>query len=425
MSGNADLQAEGLYWTSGSVGPDSRNLRGVGTLKLPASLRYNRVFRLRALPLVQWDPDNPSLKERFYRDLQEGYAQLFVEEAGITAQLGYNVQTWGDTDVFNPLDVVNARRYFDPFRSEKMGAATALLKFQAESFFIEGLYIPIQRETKVPGDESRWLPRDIYKSRTIEDSFGTAILSLPQNMTYRYQEHLALDNALKNNFGGRIKFRFPGLDWTLAGFEGASTAPAVNIRSLRVLSSVAYDATTLRLNVDPNTPITLRALYYKTRMFGTSFAWVMGDFLVKGASAYTKVISKLSGSQLPKDAHENVLGLERTFSMGDGSLTALAQATYVNRKERFDSNSVSISRMFDKAAMAGFRWAPTERLTATASVLYDIRYGGHLEHLDLGYKLADGWSGKISGDVMNGRPETPIGTYDRNDRVTISLNVQL
>gem|GEM_PF-1332332 len=420
-SGSIDATAEGLWWTSGTVGPDSRNIRGIGSLKVPASLRYNRSLRFRVQPLVQWDPDNPSQKERYYQDLQEGYVQW--QSLPWTVQAGYNIQSWGDTDVFNPLDVVNARRYYDPFRSEKMGAPTLLLKREWERFFLEALWIPMQRETVVPGDNSRWLPRELYKSRTIDNSFGPSVLSLPSNIQYRYQQHITQDNALKHNFGARLKFRFTGFDWTLAGFEGASVAPAVNIRSLRALTTVAFDAQTLQINVDPNTPITLRAIYYKTRMMGTSFVWVLGDYLVKGASAYTKVISKLPNDQLPLDSHENALGLERSFSLGSGTLTALAQGTYVNRKDKVDGNSVSLSRMFDKAAMVGLRWAPSEKITGTASFLYDIRYKGHFEHLDLGIKIADGWNAKIAGDIMSGKPETPIGTYDRNDRVTVSLNL--
>ncbi len=424
-SGNIDLTAEGLYWTGGKVGPDNKEIRGIGTLKIPASLRYKRSFRIRALPVVQWDPENPSVKEREYYDLQEGYLQW--QGMPWTVQLGYNVQTWGDTDVFNPLDVVNARRYFDPFRSEKMGAPTALIKHEREKFFLEALWIPEQRETKVPGDQSRWLPRDLYRSRSLGDTLGVGApvnLQLPGSLTYRFQQHIETDRALKHNYGARLKFRFEGFDWTLAMFEGAATAPAVNIRSLRLLSTVTPGTTVLNLNVDPNTPITLRSIYYRQRMAGSSFVWVLGNFLVKGASAHTAVISRLSGSQLPRDYWENILGFERTFSVGAGSLTALVQGTYVKRTEKEDSNSISLSRMFDQAAMAGFRWAPGERFTATASFLYDIKYGGHFEHLDIDYKIADGWSAKLGGDLMSGRSETPIGTYDRNDRVTLSLNLK-
>ncbi len=92
-----DANLEGLWWTSGTVGPDSRNIRGVGTLKIPATLRYKRWLRFRAQPLVQWDPESPSPSERYYQDLQEGYMQLQL--LPWTLQAGYNIQTWGDTAV--------------------------------------------------------------------------------------------------------------------------------------------------------------------------------------------------------------------------------------------------------------------------------------------------------------------------------------
>jgi len=421
-SANFDATAEGLYWTSGTVGPDSRNIRGIGTVKIPASLRYNRSLRLRVQPLVQWDPDNPSKNERYYQDLQEGYLQL--QSLPWTLQAGYNTQTWGDTDVFNPLDVVNARRFFDPFRSEKMGAATLLAKYEWEKVFLEALWIPEQRKTLVPGSNSRWLPRDVYKSRSFQESTTVGELILPNDLTYDYQAAIEQDRALSHNFGARAKFRFPGFDCTIAGFEGASTAPAVNIRFVSyTIDPIKPGDTTIRAHVDPGTGLTLRAIYYKTRMVGTSFVWVAGGFLIKGAAAYTKVISRLPASLLPRDSQENVLGLERTFSVGSGTLTALAQGTYIQHKERMDSNSISLSRMFDKAAMAGIRWAPTEKFTVQASFLYDLLYTGHFEHLDLGYKIADGWNAKLAGDLLGGKTGTPLGTYDRNDRLTISLNV--
>jgi hypothetical protein len=173
-----------------------------------------------------------------------------------------------------------------------------------------------------------------------------------------------------------------------------------------------------------NPDIYLRSTYFKSRMLGTSFVWVLGNFLVKGASAYTHVISKADEGLLPKDSWENALGLERTFSVGDGSVTALAQGTYVKRDEKLDTNSISLSRMFDKAGMIGLRWAPSERVTVLTSLLYDFLYKGNLEHAEVSYKVRDGWLAKIGADLLEGKGETPLGTYRRNDRVFISLNVQ-
>lgn len=434
---NADATVEGLGWTNGTLAPDNTQFRDIFTLKVPVTVKNGRAFKVRFLPVLQADPENPSRvdpqhterNERTFWDIQEGYVQY--QASSFTTQVGMNVQTWGDTDVFNPLDVVNARRFYDPLRSDKLGAPTVLIKKEWENMFVEALYIPFQPETLLPGEQSRWLPRDIYKSRAFENQpylNGTTlsgVINLPANLRYHYGTAAVLNAANRDNFGGRIKFRLPGFDWTLAGFEGAAATPSVNITSVHVSTTLTQASKLIDLTVDPD--IYLQSLFYKTRMAGTSFVWSVGEFLIKGASAQNHVISHIDGeyaNRLPKDDWENALGVEHTFTVGKGSLTTFVQGTYVKRDEALDTNSVSLARMFDQAAMIGLRWAPNEKWTALVSGLYDIQYKGNLEHLEASYKIADGWTGKVSGDLLAGPAETPLGTYARNDRVVISLNMQ-
>ncbi|MGZ3682324.1 MAG: hypothetical protein ACXVCI_00625 [Bdellovibrionota bacterium] len=435
---NADATVEGMDWTNGPLAPDNHVIRDIFTLKIPATIKNGRTLKFRFLPLVQADPEtasrtdpqHPDRNERVYWDFQEAYMQL--QSNSYTLQLGMNVQTWGDTDVFNPLDVVNSRRYYDPLRSEKIGAGTVLVKKEWEKLFVELLYIPIQPETLLPGEQSRWLPRDIYKSRSFEGqpfTNGTTlsgVVNLPSNLQYHYGSLAVLNAANRDNFGGRVKFRLPGFDWTLAGFRGAANSPAVNLTNISLAPTVITPGTTaLDLNVLPD--VYLQALYFKNRMLGTSFVWSVGEFLIKGASAQNHVVSQLDGvlaNRLPKDDWENALGAEHTFTVGSGTLTAIAQGTYVKRNEALDTNSVSLARMFDRAGMIALRWAPGEKWSILGSVLYDIQYKGNFEHAEVSYKITDGWTSKLSGDALNGAAETPIGTYRRNDRVIISLNVQ-
>ncbi|MCO5142170.1 MAG: hypothetical protein M9962_03670 [Oligoflexia bacterium] len=412
-----ELELEGVYWVSGKVLPDKQVARPIVSLKIPSTIRYGRRWRLRLLPNMQADPTNESKRERYFFDPQEAYFQY--QSLPWTVQLGFNVHTWGDTDVFNPLDVVNPRRYFDPFRSEKLGSPGLLVKREFEKLFIELLYIPVQRKTLLPGEKSRWMPRDVYKSRSVGTSFGSGRIILPTNMNYQYLDSLELDDALKNNFGARFKFRFSGFDWTVAGFYGAATTPAVNLR--RVTATATTLLPELTFVVDPD--IFLQAAYYKSRMLGTSFVWVLfDDYLVKGAVANSKPVS--SRRDLPLETWESVLGIERSFALGKGSITVLAQATYVDRGDAVDTNSVSLSRMFDKAGMLGLRWSPNEKWTAVASYLRDIKFEGSVIHSDISYKLADGWKTKIAGDLLDGKTETPIGTYRKNDRLTLSIQRQ-
>jgi hypothetical protein len=435
---NADLTATGLYWTNGTLAPDTTQLRGIYTLKIPTTIKNGRTLRFRFLPILQADPSNPSAvdpqhpdrNERYYWDIQEGYVQ--VQSLPWTLQAGMNVQTWGDTDVFNPLDVVNARRYYDPMMSEKLGAPTVLVKREWENVMVEALYIPRQAETLLPGEQSRWLPRDVYKSRSFENvpiGGGNTLsgnINLPSTFQYHYDTKAVLNAATRDNFGTRVKFRFPGFDWTVMGFQGAAPTPSVNITSIPSATVTLIPGTT-KADITVGQDVFLQALYYKSRTIGTSFVWVLGEFLLKGASAKNQVVSQLDGNvatRLPKDEWDNALGLEHTFAVGSGQLTALLQGTYISRDESLDTNSVSISRMFDRAAMLGMRWAPGEKWTVLGSALYDTKYKGSLEHLDVSYKIADGWSTRLAGELLGGPVETPLGTYRKNGRVYLSLNVQ-
>lgn len=417
---NADAEVEGLYWSDKTVGPDGKQMRGILSLKPAYSLRRGRSFRVKLMPSAQWDPSNPSSDERFFWNLPEAYVQW--QNLPYTLQAGFNTFTWGDTDVFNPLDVVSARRYFDPFRSEKLGALAVVAKRDFENFFVEAIYIPKQRETLLPGENSRWMPRDIFRVRSISGSGNReARLILPSNLRYSYFPSEELEDALDNNLGLRFKFRFPGFDWTIAAFQGASVSPDVRIRRVRLVPVAATAGlTSATFSVDPD--VGLRASFYPVRMTGTSFTWVLGDFLVKGAGAYTHVRHR--NFDLPARVWESVLGLERTFSVGKGSLTALAQGTYVDRNDGLDTSSTSLARMFDRGLMGALRWAPNEAWAATISYLRDTKYEGSLWHSEATYKITDGWRAKASVDLLDGPTETPLGTYKRNDRATVSLLAQ-
>jgi hypothetical protein len=278
----------------------------------------------------------------------------------------------------------------------------------------------------LPGDKSRWLPRDIYKNLSFRYPVNGvsyyAVLDLPPVLNYHYQTPEERDHALDNDFGARFKFRFSGFDWTVAGYRGTAPTPAVKVTEVGLLTPVKIVSPTEYELAFDEPDLTVQPVYYKENMVGTSFTLVAGDFLLKGASAYTSPVKR--APDLPAKTLENVLGVERTFSVGKGTLTAMAQGTYVKRGDRLDTNSVSLARMFERAAMGALRWAPGEKITILGSYLRDLHYEGRVIHADASYKLADGWKVKGAADFLSGKPATPIGTYARNDRFIVSLNAQ-
>ena len=415
---NGSLDSEYLYQAQSNM-PDNKDSRGLFTLKAPGSIRYGKKIRLKFLPEFSADPQNISKGDRYFFNPQEFYLQW--NPSPWTLQAGFNTLQWGDTDVFNPMDVINPRRYADPLRSEKIGTPMVLLKRDFESFFIEGIYLPIQPKTKLPGEQSRWLPRDVYNTRNISvPGFGANTqfrLLTPSQFNFTYREPMIYDNALKNNFAARVKIRLSGFDWTLAGYQGVAMSPSVNIKEINIDATDA-SLTNPTLTVDPD--IALQAAYYKVRMTGTSFSWVLGSMLLMGASAYTNVLSK--GPYLPRKVWENVLGLERNFSVGKNTLTAILQGTYIVRDNNKDKTSVSLAQMFDRAAMLALRYAIGEKHSILLSYLRDTKFKGNFLHSELSFGLADSLALKFSGDMLLGAVETPIGTYRKNSRGVAGLS---
>lgn len=409
MNPEISLEEQGYFQNQS---PDKATPRILMGTKIPASVRYGRTWKFRALPTLGADPQNVSTEERYYWDFPEAYVQW--QQLPLTMQAGLNTYTWGATDGFNPLDVVNPHRYFDPLRSEKIGSPSVLLKRDFESGVMEFIYIPKQRKTSLPGENSRWLPRQIYINDTVATSFGVARIISPTEFRYHYMDANELNQALSHNFGFHVKKQFPGLDLSLVGYQGAASTPVVAVAALSV---VLTSFTTNTLTVNPD--IYLRASYYKTRMLGASAVLALGDFLVKGESAYTQPVSQRN--DISKHNSENVLGIERMLGVGAGSLTILAQGTYCDRKDPFDNNSTSLSRMFDRAAMLGLRWAPTEKFTWMLTGLYDSKYKGDLVHSDANYTLSDTVKVTAGADILGGIAGTPLGTYRKNSRGMMGL----
>ncbi len=414
LSVNPDIRLDSMYYPT-KVSPDYSGVREIYTLSAPGSVRFAKEWKFRFNPELSGDPQNASKAERFFADPREAYMQW--QKHPFTFQLGWNTFTWGDTDVFNPLDVVNQHRYQDPLRSEKLGAPSLTARWEHGPWSLEGVYVIRQRKSLLPGENSRWLPRDIYSSESIGSSGIQGTVTLPSNVNYNYSTEAELDHALSNNFGARIKGKFSGLDVSLVGFQGAANAPMVGLSQITVIATSFNSANNINFVVSPN--VYLQATYYKIQMAGASFVSVLGDFLLKGESAYTKPVSAKSG--IPLKGFDNVLALERGFDVGGNTLTAILEGTYAYHQDPVDNGSTSLSRMFDRAGILALRYAIGEKWTVLSSFLRDTKYKGNFYRGQVSYLLRDSLTLDLTADVIGGETGTPLGTYAKNDRGIFGL----
>ncbi len=369
------------------------------------SLKPNSHFRLRLRPGLQYDPLNLSDVEKFYAVFPEAWVE--VRGGSLALQLGLNTLSWGVTDVFNPVDVVNPRIYFDPFNAEKKGTPSLLLKWDASPVTVEAIYIPWQPPSDLPGENGRWLPREIEVSK----GPSPVQILLPQQIQYSYLPNQDIDAALTGNFGGRISYQGAGFDSSVIYFEGSPTAPAIQ----PVLTGAAVNlGSDIIFALDPN--ISLRPIYNRRRTTGATFQTTVLDWIGRAVIAYSA--PQLSSRTVTAGwAQESSLSLEHGFAVGAQTLTTLLQVTLARHEDAPDNTVSSVNRIFDRGYFLGLRLSLPQDWTLSSGGLYDSVFSGSYVQLKIDKKLADAWTADATVEKIDGSAGTPLGTYRKNSRV--------
>lgn len=419
---SADLQ--GQYFPDATQSPPLERKFGILNGELDGSMKVGHGFLVKVRPTGHWDPNNPTPNERSWYDLPEGYLQLkgsVSESTAYTMQLGFNTFTWGVTDGYNPVDIVSARRYNDPIFNEKLGAFSLLGRLDFGFLLLEGIYIPWQRESQLPGEKSRWLPREL--GGPIQ--YAGAVTDLPSVPDYSFAEPISYDAALKNNFGARASSHFLGMDAAAYFFDGAATLPAVSYQL--DVTATAIDPSTFNVTHWSASPhVTLRPIYNRVTVTGASVVFPIWELIVRSELAVTKAYRKGSPAITEQDT-EGVAEVEHTFSGEKSTFTVIGLAAYSDPQDNGlqTSDTPTLNRLFDRAAGGGFRWQPEENTSVDTYAAFDVKHGGSLYNAQLTYKLSDAWKAYGGGQVFQGKSSQPVGVYRHNSRVIAGLKLAL
>lgn len=406
FSPTANLQMSSQYSPFGTS--HNRNIHFLD-LRAAARLSQTRAYQFQFTGLAHYDPWNKSKSEQYWFDAPEAYFQ-WKPDALFRLQAGWNTFRWGVTDGFNPLDVVNARRYANPLSAEKLGAFSLALNSSFGDSVAELIYIPIQRKSILPGAESRWLPREFLQNQSIN---GTYFL-IPSNLNYYFKEDQELNHALKNNFGLRFSTHFPDLDLSFIAFDGAAPTPTTN---LSLSGSVVELLPNLVIQADPK--IGIKPVYHRQSTAGASLTYALADFIFRFEGAYTK--PHIKRGDLPGESQEYVAGLEHSISKDSHKVIVIGELSYAKHADAASNLITSLSRMFDRSVMLAARYTYGESFSLLGNIIIDTKYHSQLLRLEATEALSDSW--KLSGTVesFSGPLGSPIGTYRNNDRAQLSL----
>ncbi|WP_374080408.1 hypothetical protein [Bdellovibrio bacteriovorus] len=374
------------------------------------SWKYKDSWRFYLKPTFIADPNNKSDEEKYFFDASEAYIRYQTDTISLKA--GNNLFSWGVTDGYNPLDIINSKQYFDPLHSRKLGALSLVLSQTLDNWDYEIIYIPKNRGSILPGTESRWLPREVYVPTTPDNDI---VLLLPETLRYSYSSREDLDSALDNNGAIRIQRRGSFIDLGVSFYEGAASFPIVEPA---VTGTIVQVSPKTVVQVDPD--VVLNTKNYRIRQGGFTFVSNQWDFLFKYATAYTQSLGDYKN--LPGWTHENVLGLEKTFQIGsDGVLIAILQHAFISSEKENDSN-LSYTEIFRRAWMLGGRMTWKEVWNFSLLGLYDQIHGSNFEEVTMGRRFFDAWLISVTASFIQGSSDTPLGVYEKNDSYTLSIS---
>ena len=375
-------------------------------------------------PIIEY---NPSVKEfdldrenvesnseRIFYQFSKAYIRF--RWSNFRLLIGNTTYPWGKHEGFSPLEVVNSSRYINPINTEKLASPSMSLKWNlSDSIDVETIYIPIKSKMVLPGENSRWLPRNIYVTRTLRD--GT-LLILPPDLQYHYQEAEELDKARHNNFAVRIRKKSANMDLSAIYFEGAANVPSVNL-SIRAIGDIPGEGESPELRVQPD--VGLIPVYYKVRTYGGSIVYTGLDTIFRLEGAFTDQISTATDKALPGSSTELAFSVEKEFFIMGKSFTGLLQGNWGDYESSPENGITSLSRIFERGLLLGFRYSHSKELSFIGSVFADLNYSGSIYTLYTNYKLYNNISATLIGSILNGEGTTPLGTYKDNDLISFNL----
>lgn len=408
---------------------------------------------------------SPSFEvEEAYLDVQFGPADL---------RLGKQKLAWGRLDLFRPTDVINPRRYNDPFVADdedaKIGIPAAQLSYYADlgagtgPLRLTALWVPAPVPFRFPLQEERWFPTsaNVPTAVVIPEDFSG--LDSGATITPR----LRTDNAPppQQLDEGAVALRLAGAwgssEWSLSYYDGAETLPA-----FAFATSVYSPSARAKLarGERPTVPggdlqqltadATLRPRHSRIRLIGFDLAAPLGGFTTRfeAAFGFGRMVPRSTGSLLELDnirrsIGDDLLGVVDTLLRGGAVDIDLGELSV--RRNRFEWGAgidyaiagwvpllqINQAVLTDSGDSSSLLVADTDTrlLVALRKLLFDDRLNVDLVAFQgiersyttglarLTWSITDRLRARVGFLLIAGTHRSVIGQYSDNDQAFLQL----
>ena len=235
-------------------------------------------------------------------EIEEGYFDILLPDLDV--RIGKQRFAWGRLDLFRPTDVLNPRRFNDPFVIEdedaKIGIPAVKLAYYVPASVLADTsvtlaWVPVPIPFRFPLPEERWFPASANVPSAVvipKDFFGldSGSTIVPRLHTENAPPAYQLDEgAVALHVDGAVR----GAQWSLSYYDGPETTAAFHF-STSVYSPSAREK--IRNGQRPTIPggdlqqlmadATLRPLHSRMRLVGGDLAVPWGGFTTRFEAAF-------------------------------------------------------------------------------------------------------------------------------------------
>ncbi len=407
FSGRAHLQFENYLGPQVSpIKSDQQNL----TLEIESKHSFSENFQIRFEPQLKISIAEKLVDVSLDYNLRD--SQIEANFSALHFQIGSFIKAWEGPDGYNPMDIATMKSYRNPFAPENLGSLGISLAGGESQVTWETQFIPWQTAPRLPGENSRWLPR----KTSLPLSDGSTSVLAPENPEFQIATHQSLNEALRNNFGGRIQFHGKAWDLSLAAFVGAAQLP---------VSKVALKGDLIQIDppiIQLNNPIQLQPVDYRRRTLALGIV----------SSAQETWIYRLAGRHdqplgddvvLPTWTEQFVGSMEKSLEIFQ-QMAVLSLGYSYGRSPQLPSGPLTIQDPFQASLLYGARLPIGDNLLLVYSGLWEHRHNAAFNRLKAERKISEHFILDFSLDQIQGPANSLFGFWTNQSRASLGLLLQ-
>ncbi len=403
------IRAEDQYFYGSQVAPIEHQQDNY-SFEFEAKTNFGSSFRLLVEPKLQLS-STPNLVDTTL-DFNPRDTYLESKFLGMHFLIGSFIKVWEGPDGYNPMDITTVKNYRDPLNPENLASTGISGGGEIGKLSWELFYVPIQTAPRLPGENSRWLPRKApfpLKSDALT-------LVIPDHPDIQVAAHDELNSALKNNYGGRLQIHSESTDLFLAGFDGVAQLPIFRAKIfLEVLAGhPSNEATVKRAQIQP--------VDYRRQTAAVGIASQLSDtWLLRMAGRYDQSVG--TDPQLPGWSQQFVGGFEKTFNLFDQTVLVFLQYAYGIKPDAAPGTLI-ITDPFQNAFLYGLRLPIGERFVIYYGGLWSHLMGANYDRIRFERKVFEHWTFDIEGDWIRGPSNNPLGIWANENRASLGVLYQ-